>query len=107
MDDMRLLLAALLLAGLVGCQSAVPVEAGASAAAAPVASAPVASAPFYLEAYLAGEKATTAAPAGAGSWSWNPGRPVWYPCGAAPDDRMFLLCGADRYWELRLGNDGN
>jgi hypothetical protein len=123
MDDMRLLLAALLLAGLVGCQSAVPVEAGASAAAAPVASAPVASAPFYLEAYLAGEKVTTpavkvidgftgrveasiAAPAGAGSWSWNPGRPVWYPCGAAPDDRMFLLCGADRYWELRLGNDG-
>ena len=123
MVDMRLVLAALLLAGVVGCQSAVPVAAGASAAAAPVASAPVASAPFYLAAYLAGGKVTTpavkvmngftgraeasiAAPAGAGSWSWNPGRPVWYPCGAAPDDRMFLLCGADRYWELRLGNDG-
>ena len=123
MDDMRLMLAALLLTGVVGCQSAVPVAAGASAAAAPVASAPVASAPFYLEAYLAGGKVTTpavrvmngftgqveasiAAPAGAGSWSWNPGRPVWYPCGAAPDDRMFLLCGADRYWELRLGSDG-
>jgi hypothetical protein len=31
---------------------------------------------------------------------------VWYPCGAAPDDRTFVLCGADQYWELRLGDDG-
>jgi hypothetical protein len=85
--------------------------------------APTASAPFYLETYLVGGtvtspavrvidgftgrvEATIAAPASAGSLSWNPGRPVWYPCGAAPDDRTFLLCGARQYWELRLGDDG-
>jgi hypothetical protein len=117
MGDMRLLLAAplaaLVLTGALGCQSALPVAAG----------APTASAPFYLETYLEGGniatpavrvingftgqvEATIAAPAGAGSLSWNPGRPVWYPCGAAPDDRTFLLCGADQYWELRLGDDG-
>jgi len=112
------LLAALLLAGVLGCQSARPVAAGAL-----VAGAPAASAPFYLETYLEGGSVTTpavrvvngftgqveatiAAPPGAGSLSWNPGRPVWYPCGAAPDDRMFLLCGADQYWGLRLGDDG-
>jgi hypothetical protein len=113
MGDMRLLLAALLLTGVLGCQSAPPAAAG----------APAASAPFYLETYLVGgsittpavrvingftgqAEATIAAPAGAGSLSWNPGRPVWYPCGAAPDDRTFLLCGTDQYWELRLGDDG-
>jgi hypothetical protein len=51
-------------------------------------------------------EAVIAAPPSAGSLPWNPGRTVWYPCGAAPDDRMFLLCGADQYWELRLGDDG-
>jgi hypothetical protein len=34
------------------------------------------------------------------------GRKTWYPCGAAPDDRTFLLCGTDHYYELRLGNNG-
>jgi hypothetical protein len=113
MDDMRPLLAALLLAGVLGCQSAGPAA----------ASTPPPSAPFYLEAYLVGGSVTTpgvrvingftgqveasiAAPKDAGSWPWNPGRPVWYPCGAAPDDRTFLLCGADQYYELRLRNDG-
>ena len=124
---MRLLpaapLAALLLTGVLGCQSTGPVAAGATATGAPGASAPAASAPFYLEAYLEGGSVTTPAvqvingftgqvqatipaPRGVGSLSWNPGRPVWYPCGAAPDDRTFLLCGTDQYWELRLGNDG-
>ena len=49
--------------------------------------------------------AAIAAPAGAGSFPWI-GRTTWYPCGAAPDDRMFLLCGTHQYWELRLGDDG-
>jgi hypothetical protein len=118
MDDMRPLLAALLLTGVLGCQSALP-----AVASTPAASTPAASAPFYVEAYLEGGSVTTpavrvidgftgrveatiAAPKGAKSWPWNPGRPVWYPCGAAPDDRTFLLCGADQYYELRLGNDG-
>jgi hypothetical protein len=34
------------------------------------------------------------------------GHREWYPCGAAPDDRTFLLCDTDQYWELRLGDDG-
>jgi hypothetical protein len=122
MGDMRLLPAALpaalLLTGVLGCQSARPVV-----ASAPAAGAPAASAPFYLESYLEGGSVTTpavrvingftgqveaviAAPHGAGSLPWNPGRPVWYPCGAAPDDRMFLLCGADQYYQLRLRDDG-
>ncbi len=116
MGDMRLVLAALLLTGVLGCQSALPVAAGA-----PAASAPAASAPFYLEASLEGAAATPAvrvingftgqveaviaAPAGAGSFPWV-GRTTWYPCGAAPDDRTFLLCGTHQYWELRLGDDG-
>jgi len=110
-------LAALLLTSVLGCQSARPVTAGA-----PAAGAPAASAPFYLATYLEGSVTTPTvqvingftgrveaiipAPRGVGSLSWNPGRPVWYPCGAAPDDRTFLLCGKDQYWELRLGNDG-
>jgi hypothetical protein len=49
--------------------------------------------------------AAIAAPHGAGSFPWV-GRRTWYPCGAAPDDRTFLLCGTHQYWELRLGDDG-
>jgi hypothetical protein len=111
------LLAALLLAGCAN--AALPPR----PASAPAASAPAASAPFYLGSYLEGGntatpavevingftgqvEATIAAPHGAGSFSWDPGRPVWGPCGAAPDDRTFLLCGASQYWELRLGDDG-
>lgn len=116
MGDMRLLLAALLLTGVLGCRSALPVAAGV-----PADGAPAASAPFYLEAYLEGATATPAvrvingftgqveaviaAPPGAGSFPWV-GRTTWYPCGAAPDDRTFLLCGTHQYWELRLGDDG-
>jgi len=121
MGDMRLLLAALLAAvALTGCANAGPPPRPASA---PAAGAPAASAPFYLEAYLVGGTVTTpavrvingftgqaeasiAAPKDAGSLPWNPGRPVWYPCGAAPDDRTFLLCGTDQYYELRLSDDG-
>jgi hypothetical protein len=112
---MRLLPAALLAALSLACSSA-----GASPQP---AGTPASSAPFYLETYLVGGSITTpavrvingftgrveatiAAPASAGTLSWNPGRPVWYPCGAAPDDRTFLLCGVRQYWELRLGNDG-
>ena len=120
---MRPLLAALLLTGVLGCQSASPAAAVAAGAAgaAVAAGAPAASAPFYLEAYLEGAKATPvvrvingftgqvkaviAAPPGAGSFPWV-GRPTWYPCGAAPDDRTFLLCGTRQYWEVRLGDDG-
>ena len=50
-------------------------------------------------------EAAIAAPHWAGSFPWV-GHPTWYPCGAAPDDRTFLLCGTDRYYELRLGDDG-
>jgi len=118
---MRLLPAALLAAVLLaGCANAAPPRpAGTTAAGAPAASAPTASAPFFLETYLEGGsavgvvngftgqvEATIPVPHGAGSLPWNPGRPVWYPCGAAPDDRTFLLCGASQYWELRLGDDG-
>jgi hypothetical protein len=118
---MRTLLAALLLTGVLGCQSASPAAAVPVAAGASADGAPVASAPFYLEAYLEGAKATPvvrvingftgqvkaviAAPPGAGSFPWV-GRPTWYPCGAAPDDRTFLLCGTRQYWEVRLGDDG-
>ena len=49
--------------------------------------------------------AAIAAPDWAGSFPWV-GHTTWYPCGAAPDDRTFLLCGTDQYDELRLGNDG-
>jgi hypothetical protein len=76
-----------------------------------------ASAPFYLEpgpatpavivvnGFTGQKEATIAAPAGAGSFPWV-GHTTWYPCGAAPDDRTFLLCGARQYWEVRLGNNG-
>jgi hypothetical protein len=125
MGDMRPLLAALVAAlvaalTLTGCANAGPSPRPASTTA---AGGSAASAPFYLEAYLVGgtvttpavrvingftgrAEATIAAPKDARSLPWNPGRPVWYPCGAAPDDRTFLLCGADQYWELRLGEDG-
>jgi hypothetical protein len=113
---MRLLSAALLAALLLaGCTNAAPPRPAGTTAA----SAPAASAPFYLETYLEGGsavgvvngftgqvEATIAAPRGAGSWPWDRGQTVWGPCGAAPDDRMFLLCGASQYWVLRLGDDG-
>jgi len=108
---MRLLPAALLAAlSLTGCANA-----GTSSLIAAGASA--ASAPFYLEGATAtpavrvingftGQvEAVIAAPPGAGSFPWV-GRTTWYPCGAAPDDRTFLLCGTHQYWELRLGDDG-
>jgi hypothetical protein len=117
------LLAALLLAGCAnsGASSPGPADpsspnaAGAPAASTPAASAPVSSAPFYLEAgwetvsvingFTGRTEATIAAPHWAGSFPWI-GHTTWYPCGAAPDDRTFLLCGAKQYEELRLGDDG-
>lgn len=111
---MRLLLAALLATVLlVGCANAG--ASSPSAAGAPAASASPASALFYLEAgwatvsvvdgFTGQTKAAIAAPDWAGSFPWV-GHTTWYPCGAAPDDRTFLLCGAARYAELRLGDDG-
>lgn len=115
MGDMRFLPAILLAAlPLTGCANA-----GTSAliAAGAAASAPAASAPFYLEqgtatsavrvinGFTGQAEAAIAAPGGAGSFP-RVGRTTWYPCGAAPDDRMFLLCGTDQYYELRLGDDG-
>lgn len=106
---MRLLLAALLAAlSLAGCASAgtsSPSTVGAQAA----------SAPFYLEGgwatvsvidgFTGQAKTTIAAPRWAGSFPWV-GHTTWYPCGAAPDDRTFLLCGTRQYYELQLGDDG-
>jgi predicted small lipoprotein YifL len=138
MDDMRLLLAALLaVVSLAGCARAGPPPrpastttastatastATASTATASTATADVlaASAPFYLQAWqgtgplavsvidgFTGQKdATIAAPKDAGSFPWMGGHKTWYPCGAAPDDRTFLLCDTDQYYELRLGDDG-
>ena len=119
---MRLLLAALLAALLValsltGCANSGPAPRPASTSA--VAALAV-SAPFYLAGWQgSGPQAVTvingftgqaegaiAAPKDAGAYPWMGGRREWYPCGAAPDDRTFLLCGADQYWELRLGADG-
>jgi hypothetical protein len=115
MGDMRLLPAALLVAlSLTGCANAGPPPQPASTTA---VGAPTASAPFYLEpgpatpavsvinGFTGQVEAAIAAPKDAGSFPWV-GRTTWYPCGAAPDDRMFLLCGTRQYWELRLGDDG-
>ena len=128
MGDMRLLpavLPAVLLAAvsLTGCANA-----GASSLSpasdtgtgATAAGAPAVSAPFYLEGWqgtgpvavrvvngFTGQvQAVIAAPAGVGSFPWMGGHKTWYPCGAAPDDRMFLVCGTRQYYELRLGEDG-
>jgi hypothetical protein len=102
---MRQLLAALLLTGCATAGTSSPSP----------ADAPVASAPFYLEGgwatvsvingFTGQTEAVIAAPDWAGSLPWV-GHTTWYPCGAAPDDRTFLLCGTDRYDELRLGDDG-
>src|SRR5271169_2196049 len=118
MGDMRLLLAALLAAlSLTGCANAGPPPRPAGTNAAGV---PAASAPFYLEGWqgtgplavsvingFTGQaEAAIAAPKDAGSFPWMGGHRTWYPCGAAPDDRTFLLCDTDQYYELRLGDDG-
>jgi hypothetical protein len=106
---MRLLLAALLAAlSLTGCANA-----GTSSLSA--AGAPAASAPFYLEGgwatvsvingFTGQTEAAIAAPDWAGSFPWV-GHTTWYPCGAEPDDRTFLLCGTRQYYKLRLGDDG-
>jgi hypothetical protein len=110
---MRVLLTALLAAlTLAGCANA-----GASPRPASTATA---SAPFYLEAWQGSgpqavsvidgftghQEAAVAVPKDAGSFPWMGGRKTWYPCGAAPDDRTFLLCGTDQYYLLRLGNNG-
>ena len=113
---MRLLLAALLAAAsLAGC--ATTARSAMIAAGTPAAGDPAASAPFYLESatatpavrvingFTGQAKGTIAAPPGAGSFPWV-GRTEWYPCGAAPDDRTFLLCGTRQYWEVRLAGDG-
>jgi hypothetical protein len=131
MGDMRLLpavlpavlptvlLAALPLAGCANAGASSLSAAGAPASA-PAAGAPATSAPFYLEGWqgtgplavrvingFTGQvEAAIAAPAGAGSFPWMGGHKTWYPCGAAPDDRTFLLCGTGQYYELRLGEDG-
>lgn len=118
MGDMRFLPAVLLAAlSLTGCANT-----GTSSliAAGAAASAPAASAPFYLEGWqgtgplavsvingFTGQaEAAIAAPKDAGSFPWMGGNRTWYPCGAAPDDRTFLLCDTDQYYELRLGDDG-
>ncbi len=120
---MRLLLAALLAAlSLAGCANAGSPSRPASTTAAgtTAAGAPAASAPFYLEAWqgtgplavsvingFTGQaEAAIAAPKDVGSFPWMGGHKTWYPCGAAPDDRVFLLCGTHKYYELRLGDDG-
>jgi hypothetical protein len=130
---MRVLLTAVLAALLlVGCANAGPSPgptstatastATASTATASTATADVtaASAPFYLEAWQGSgpqavsvidgftghQEAAVAVPKDAGSFPWMGGRRTWYPCGAAPDDRTFLLCGTDHYYVLRLGNGG-
>src|SRR5580692_8646854 len=115
MGDMRLLPAALLVAlSLTGCANAGPPPQPASTTA---VGAPTASAPFYLEpgpatpavsvinGFTGQVEAAIAAPKDAGSFPWV-GHKTWYPCGAAPDDRTFLLCGTHQYYELRLGDDG-
>ncbi len=112
---MRRLLAGLAATlSLAGCANAAPTPQPAGNAA---AGASVASAPFYLEpgpaastvsvmnGFTGRKEATIVAPPGAGSFPWA-GHTTWYPCGAAPDDRTFLLCGARQYWQLRLGSDG-
>jgi len=118
MGDMRLLPAVLLMAvSLAGCANA---GASSLSAADPAASGSAASAPFYLEAWqgtgplavsvingFTGQaEGAIAAPDGAGSFPWMGGHKTWYPCGAAPDDRTFMLCGTHQYYELRLGDDG-
>jgi hypothetical protein len=106
---MRLLLTVLLAAlSLTGCANAGPSSPGA-------VGAPASSAPFYLEAgwetvsvingFTGKTEAAIAAPDWAGSLPWV-GHATWYPCGATPDDRTFLLCGTDQYEELRLADDG-
>ena len=77
----------------------------ASAVARPVDTMPVTSRETLAE-HRAPGQAAIAAPAWAGSFPWV-GHTTWYPCGAAPDDRTFLLCGTHQYEELRLGDDGN
>jgi len=74
----------------------------ASAVARPVDTMPVTSRETLAE-HRAPGQAAIAAPAWAGSFPWV-GHTTWYPCGAAPDDRTFLLCGTGRYYELRLGD---
>jgi hypothetical protein len=109
MGGMRLLLAGLLAVLLLtGCATA-------DASSLSGGGAPTASAPFYLEGgwetvsvvdgFTGQTEAAIAAPDWAGSFPWV-GHTTWYPCGAAPDDRTFLLCGTNRYYELRLGDDG-
>ena len=114
---MRLLPAVLLAALSLACSQAGP---PAQAANTTAAGAPTASAPFYLEGWqgtgplavsvingFTGQaEAAIAAPKDAGSFPWMGGHRTWYPCGAAPDDRTFLLCDTDQYYELRLGDDG-
>jgi hypothetical protein len=118
MGDMRLLLAALLAAlSLTACANAGSPPRPASTNA---VGGLAASAPFYLEGWqgtgplavsvingFTGQaEAAIAAPKDAGSFPWMGGHREWYPCGAAPDDRTFLLCDTDQYYELRLGDDG-
>jgi hypothetical protein len=119
MGDVRMLpavlLAALLLTGCASAGTSSPSAVGAPAVRPPAADAPVASAPFYLEGgwetvsvingFTGHTEATIAAPKWAGSFPWV-GHTTWYPCGAAPDDRTFLLCATKQYEELRLGDDG-
>jgi len=118
LGDMRLLLAALLATlSLTGCANAGSAPRPASTTA---AGAPAASAPFYLQGWqgtgpqavsvingFTGQvEAAIAVPKDAGSFPWMGGRKEWYPCGAAPDDRTFLLCDTDQYYVLRLSDDG-
>jgi hypothetical protein len=105
-DDMRLLPAAM--------AAALSLTAWASPATSP-AGAPASSAPFYLESgwetvsvvngFTGRTEAVIRAPHWAGSFPWV-GHTTWYPCGAEPNDRTFLLCGTRQYEELRLGSNG-
>jgi hypothetical protein len=105
---MRLLVASLWVAAGIGWQPALPVASTAPAASAPfyLTSAAAAPAVNVINGFTGQTEATIAAPAGAKPLRWASDEPVWYPCGATPDDRTFLLCDTDQYYELRLGNDG-
>jgi hypothetical protein len=105
------------LAAVTAVALALPACASPGSSSSPAPSAPAASAPFYLEqgtatpavsvinGFTGRTEAAIAAPSDAESFPWA-GRTTWYPCGAAPDDRTFLLCGTRQYWQLRLGDDG-
>ena len=93
---MRLLYAAMSLAATV-CWQPAPLIA---------ANAPAASAPFYLGSSVGAVRVINGFTGRTEATIKSPGGRTWYACGAAEDDRTFLLCTQDKYYELRLANDG-